>query len=199
MELYEELKKDNKVLKIFYDEDSESPREWDNLSKFVLNHRRYNFPNELDINFDAFSNWEEISEYLKNELKALIIKPISMYDHSGISLYYDCVKSGWDSGQLGLICVTEEDILKEYGEVTEETLKKAEEVLKGEFENFKNYIENNVYRFELYEVVNVKIRKDYSDGTFKEFEEEELKGLDSCCGYYGDDGLNQIKTECNFN
>lgn len=197
MEEYETIKKGNKVLKIFYDLDAENPREWDNLTKMCLNHRRYNFENTLNINFDDFGSWEEVKDYLINEHNALIIKPISMYEHGGIVLYLDSVLSGWDSGQLGFIFVTREDIKREYGKVTKETIKKAEKVLKAEFEVYKNYVEGDIFSYILYEEVKVKITKEYKNEKTTT-EEKELKNIDSCGGFYGEEGIKEIKIETDF-
>jgi len=198
MEEYETIEKGKKILKIFYDEDPGNPREWDNLTKLCLSHKRYNFENALNIDFDKFNNWDEIKEYLIKEYDAILIKPISMYDHGGIVLHLDSVLSGWDSGQLGFIFVTKEDFLKEYGKVTKKTIKKAEDLLKAEFETYKNYVEGEVFGYILYEKVKVKIIKEYENGEKIKTKETELKEIDSCWGFYGDEGINQIKMEVGF-
>lgn len=198
MQEYETREKGNKILKIYYCEDADSPREWDNLGKFVLNHERYNFPNELNMDLDAFSSWEEVKNHLKKEFKAVIVKPVGMYDHSGISVYIGDKHNYWDGGQLGFICILEEDIKKEYGKVTKETIKKAENVLNGEFETFKAYVEGEVFGFELYKKVKVKITKEYSKTKKETTTETEEQFIDSCWGYFGEEGLKQIKTENDF-
>lgn len=195
MEEYETLKKGNKVLKIFYDDTGINPREWDNLTKMCLNHRRYNFENSLNINFDAFNNWEEIENHLIKEHNAVIIKPVGMYEHSGISIYIGDNYDRWDGGQLGFIFVTKEDIKKEYGKITKGTLKKAEEVLKAEFETYKNYVEGEVFGYILYEEFKVKITKEYENKEKTTNETTELKEIGSCWGFFGEEGINQIKEE----
>lgn len=51
---------DNHYVNIFYDDSGESPREWrDDTKMCIKNHRHYNFPNELDINFDDLYNDDE--------------------------------------------------------------------------------------------------------------------------------------------
>jgi len=121
-----------------------------------------------------------------------------MYEHSGITIYLDSVLNGWDSGQLGLIFITEKDFLKEYGKKTKSNLKKAEEVLKNEFENYKDYVEGNVYSFQLFEKVKVEVTKKYENETITTQEEEEIL-KNSCCNYFGENGLTQIKEENGFN
>ena len=205
METYETIEKDGKILKIYLDENPSDPREWDNLSKFVLSHKRYNLPNELNINFDNFEGWAEIEEYLKNEFKAVLIYTVRGYDHSGFSISLNTdypFNDYWDSGQLGFICVLEEDIKKEYGKLTKKNIKIAEKCLKAEFETYKNYIEGDVYGFEVIKINPIKKRiiTEYQDGKkdIKDFETTEEEVLDSCWGYYGEEGIKQIKEENNF-
>jgi len=202
METYEEIRKENKVLKIFVDENPDNPREWDNLGKFVLSHKRYKLPNELNINFENFESWEEIEKYLKKELNALIVLSVCGYEHSG---FYISLNSNypfndyWDSGSLGFVCVLKEDIKKEFGKVTKQNIKKAEKVLINEFETYKNYLEGNVYGFELWKIEEVKTTRQYPNGKKKVFKtEEETELIDSCWGFFGDDGIKQIKEENDF-
>ena len=99
-------KKGTKILKIFMDEEPISPREWDNFGTMVLKHSRYDFVNEINLNFNDFNSLEEIKNHLKEEHKAEVVLLVSLYDHSGVSLstsenypFNDC----WDSSKIGFI------------------------------------------------------------------------------------------------
>lgn len=168
-------KKENKIFEIKQDTDlDESPREWDNVGTMVLNHQKYDLPNEADINTDGFKSWKEIEVYLRKEKKAFIIFPVFMYDHSGISISvsktysYNC---RWDSGQIGFIYCTKEDIKKE-----KFTKKKAEKCLIQEIDTYNDYLTGNIYEFVLYELKTCKCCSHI---------EEQV--LDSCGGFYGSD------------
>ncbi len=64
-------------LDICHDEDMQSPREWDNVGKLCIReHRRYNFPNELDYDFDSAG---EDAEILYN---TYYIFDLDMYEHT---------------------------------------------------------------------------------------------------------------------
>lgn len=200
--LIKELKKDNKILRIYQDEVfNDSPREWSNLSKFVLSHKRYFLPCEIDINLNNFESWTELEKQLKKDYKAVIIYAVRGYDHGGLSISLSNnypFNDIWDSGQLGFIVVLKEDIIKEYGKYNKANLKKADAVLKSEFETYKNYLEGNVYRFELIELKEVTITKTYKEEiVINEVIEEFCK--DTCGGYYGDDGIKSIIEELKFN
>ena len=55
MEIYEEIEKDNKVLRIYHDYDPQNPREngfCDNLGIIVCNHKNYNLSDSEDLNLN---------------------------------------------------------------------------------------------------------------------------------------------------
>lgn len=144
--------KNGNTLKVLSDMTPESPREWDNLGKFVLSHKRYNLPNELNYNFNNFDSWESVLKDLKKSFNAKVIFSVRGYDHSGLSISCDNsppFNDRWDSGQLGFIIATEEDIKKEFSvkKITKKTLKKVEEILKGEVEIYNKYSNGEVYGF----------------------------------------------------
>ena len=67
---------------IKYDEDSEDPREWDNLGKLCLRkHRRYNFPNELEFDFDDGYEEDTVEKRLKELEKTYFIFRLDCYEH----------------------------------------------------------------------------------------------------------------------
>lgn len=162
---------------ICYDQNGDSPREWDNIGKMVLKHRDYDMPCECDINLNECDTIEELTKQLKKEYKALVVLPVYMYDHSGISLStgtqypFNC---RWDSSTIGVI-FTNEESLKALG-VKTRSKKKLIEYLKGEVETYSQYLSGDVYGFELIEVSKC----DKCNEVHEEF-------IDSCYGYYGSD------------
>ena len=99
-------------LQVMIDEDPESPREWENLGKMCLKHRRYNFPKECEE--EDFEN-------------ALITLPVYMFDHSGIKLSTQDFNDPWDSGQIGWIAAFEDGIKKSFecNEITDDIKRKV--------------------------------------------------------------------------
>jgi hypothetical protein len=163
------IKANNLTLNIFQDEYADSPRNWDNLGKMVCFHRRYNLGDKHDFNSDDFDGWDEFKKYLIQNEGAVVILPLYLYDHSGITMNTTGFSCGWDSGQVGFIYATREQILKEYGckKITKKIKEKVENILKGEVKDFDQYITGDVYGFELL---------DENDET-----------LDSCSGFFGYD------------
>jgi hypothetical protein len=167
----------NEELRIVRDECEESPREWDNLGKIVCWHRRYQLPQEGPRKFDTPGDF---SEYLKEIEYKVLILPIFMYDHSGVSISTSNqypFDDYWDAGQIGYIYVTYETIRKEYGvkRISKKTLQKAKSVLMSEVETYDQFLRGDVYGFVL---VQLQV---CNQGA------EHENHIDSCYGFYGDD------------
>jgi hypothetical protein len=165
--------KDGNVLEIFQDSYPESPREWDNLGVVIIFHKRYDFGDtDTPISADDYSNWDEMEEGIKEQLKPLVLLPVYMYEHSGITINTTGFTCRWDSGQVGFIYTTNEKIdeagcyIKE-SETWDDYIERIRSYLQGEIKTLDNYITGNVYGFTI---------KD-SDGDT----------MDSCGGFYGED------------
>ena len=209
MEIVEEVEKGNQVLKIYIDEFPESPREWDNLGIIAYKHSKYNLGEEeinepiewleekLNLkNKNIYSN-ERLKELEDLFFKKFIALPLYLYDHSGITIQTSPFNCPWDSGKVGYIYTTKEQI-KEEG-LTKE---KALNILENEIKYFDYYLVGEVYSYQIVEIKPIKktIITEYPNGKKdkKSYNttEEEIK--DSCCGFLGDEGIDQIKEETGF-
>ena len=166
------------------------PLDWDNLGKMVCFHARYDLGIKHSIRSDWFGSWDEMEAYLIKECKAEVVLPLYLYDHSGITMNTTGFSCPWDSGQVGFIYATREDILNEFGgkRITKTLREKAEKILLSEVEVYDQYISGNIYYFEIEECEPIiKIPKDEFDaGNYDNAEEEcEWEHYDSCHGFYG--------------
>lgn len=159
--------KDGHILQLFQDSWAESPRTWDNLGTMAIFHKRYNFGDEVDFTADDFGGWGEMQKHIIKNLNAALCIPIYMYEHSGITISCDSFSCPWDSGQIGFIYVTKEKLRKEYNvkNITAEVMKKAENCLKHEIKIMDQYVQGNVYGFQIID------------------KNEHI--IDSCSGFYG--------------
>lgn len=127
-------KKGNKyTLRVEQDDMADSPRYWDNVSKMICWHRHYNLGDKhnYDDSFEfligvaeeigIFTDdmWDMEQEKLEEkifETDLVVIVPLNLYDHSGITMstsngypYNDC----WDAGCVGYAYITKEKAMKE--------------------------------------------------------------------------------------
>ena len=169
---------DNRIFRMFQDEYPESPRTWSNLGTMACFHRRYSL-GDKDIPFssDDFNGWDEMEAYIYKELNALIVLPLYLYDHSGITINTTGFSCRWDSGQIGFIYATKDAIMKEYDvkRIRRDLKEKVEKMLVNEVAVYDQYLTGDVYGFEILKIT--KCNEGHSHETHE----------DSCSGFYGDD------------
>lgn len=145
---------------IFQDSYYESPRDWDNLGTMVCWHRRYDLGDK-----HSFSEPSDFIEWKKHH--DVIVLPLYLYDHSGITISTGPFSCPWDSGQVGYIYVEKDKVRKEWGwkHITKKREERIKQALKQEVSTYDDYLTGNVYGY-----------------TVSRGDEE----LDSCGGFYGD-------------
>jgi hypothetical protein len=152
------------TINIVNDYDSENPlREWDNIGTAVCFHSRY----DLGSNHD-FSDVDELQDFLKSTPHLAL--NLYLYYHSGITMRTEPFSCRWDSGQVGVIYITFEEIRKEFKikNVTKKWKEKIYGYMKGTIETYDQYLRGDVYGYQI-------SKEDTDDIT------------DSCYGYFGDD------------
>lgn len=195
------------TLEVNQDDSCEDPRSWDNLCTMTCWHRNYdlgdrhNFDNPdefmqhlyLDVTGKHWcdehnsDDWQDVYKELK-ETGLVLIKPINLYDHSGITVstsnnypYND----RWDAGCVGFIHVTKKTILNECDNITEDDWKeRADKYIEGEMETYDQYLRGDVYWYTLTKTVTQKDKCPHCGEVIREYEVEEE--VDSCWGFYGD-------------
>lgn len=200
------------TIKIEYDEDAQNPREWfEPAGTMVCWHSRYNlgdmesnglkgkehrsypisknYNQPIDLLYELAGvdreeyqeqQYEEVGEY--NDMsradlfkiikeKGTIIKPLYLYDHSGITISTGRFFCPWDSGQVGYIYMTKDTMEKEGW-----NKEQATKYLESEVTVYDNYLTGEVYGFRI--------------------EDADGEEIESCWGYYGDDGKEDMIQEC---
>lgn len=105
----------------------------------AMSSKRYKLPNSLRIDFENFSSWDEVYDYIKKKYKPIIIEYVSMTDHGG--LYFELGQSsGWDTGVVGFIILTREK-MREYGV----SLKEAKKIFYRQVNDLLEAMSGNVY------------------------------------------------------
>jgi hypothetical protein len=154
------------------DPDVPDPREEFAGCGLVLSHKRYNWPNDADINFGIFDGWGDIAAELRMHFGALVVVPVWAYDHSGVS-FSTGERTGqfadrWDSGQAGLAYVTAEQWTATQGcgwDGSEEQAGVARRLIAAEIATWAAWAGGETFRYQI----------TGPDG----------EDAGSCCGYIG--------------
>lgn len=177
----------NYKLKIVEDSTPESPRNWDNFTTIYCFHKRYDIGDDHKYKSDMFDGWEEFKEHIIAEYKPRLIKPLYMYDHSGITISTSPFGCRFDSGQIGWVFITDEQIIELCGK-NDYTDEQIDKWLESEIKTYDQYIQGDVYGYEIIETEvcdKGHIHEDVVDscyGFFGEAEAEEA-GQDALSGY----------------
>ena len=187
----------------------DSPRDWDNLGVMACWHSRYNLGDiqlnhHSDIKRDLaceidptvasrLEYWEDlegsyrsdaehrIQNIIDSALDSALILPLYIYDHSGITMSTSPFSCPWDSGQVGFIYCTKEQIRNwlQVKRITKKVWDHAKRILMGEVETYDQYLTGDVYGFSVtVETPDTCEHCQHTDYT-PVFE-------DSCWGFYGD-------------
>lgn len=173
-------------ISICQDMHAENPREWSNLGTFYTAHKRYCPEKEFDDYFDINEVFDgKIGVFKKSFLKEYIALPIYLYDHSGCSVSTCPFSCPWDSGFFGIVAVSVEDVCYEFEweRITAKRRKQIEAYLRGEVETYDQWLQGDVYGY--------TIETDKDEEGWEDLPEID----DSCWGFYGDDGVQQLLGE----
>lgn len=162
----------------------------DNGTVMICFHKKYILGDKHCYNSENYNSWDEIKSAIIKKEKPIVILPLYLYDHSGITISttpFSCnttMHAYWDSGQVGFVFINKAKCKKmgwnekwanKMSNSTDEHFKKYagktfEEILTmnilGEVETYDQYLAGDVYSFEI------------------EFEDGEI---DSCGGFFGSD------------
>lgn len=170
-----EAELNGKILKIYHDENASSPREDDNLTTMACFHARYSLGDKgHKYVTEDYHDWEEFKADLIKKEKPILILPLYMYDHSGITISLDPFGDKWDSGQIGFVFITNKSIDNigttiNDGENFTDYRKRLATYMRGEVETYDLYLRGECYGYEII----------HEDGT-----------EDSCGGFLGTDWVN---------
>jgi len=109
---YENTKTGERLEIEYYSDENDNPRQWDNMGIMILNHKNYNLGDD-DYGIETY---EELVDYLKEQEAEIVVK-VWGYEHGGLSI--STTRSGqfadeWDSGLLGVIYATKNEILDNF-------------------------------------------------------------------------------------
>lgn len=112
MEIIKEIiLKNQNILKLCQGDSDLNPRFDDNLGTMICFHNKYDLGDLNDkYNRDDYSCWKDIEDIILVKEKPIVILPLYLYDHSGITISTEPFNCKWDSGQVGYIYITQKNI-----------------------------------------------------------------------------------------
>ena len=136
-------------------------RDDDNLGTMYCFHSRYELGDKHDLDREEVKEMAESGDY--------IALPLYLYDHSGITMNTTGFSCSFDSGCVGVIMVSKEQVRKRYSweRITKKRQEQIEKFLKDEVEIYDHCLTGNVYGYKVFQ--------------------GEGEELDSCWGFYGYD------------
>ena len=126
------------------------------MGTMICFHRRYNLGD-----FHTFKNPDEFIKWCsENKDNIISMLPLYLYDHTGITISTEPFYDRWDSGKIGCIYTTKEDV-KSFGYDLEDK-EYIEQRLIEEVEDYDAYLQNDYIEiyFSLFDDKN-----DYDYGT----------------------------------
>lgn len=117
----------------------------------------------------------KVAKLIDKALERVVMLPLYLYDHSGITMSTGPFSCPWDSGCVGVIVCDAEALEREFAGDRD----KAEACLRAEVEVYDQYLTGDVYGF------IVEERDD--DGCECCDREFDWEHVDSCWGFFGSD------------
>ena len=163
-------------VKVEQDTDCENPRtSWDNVTTMVCFHKRYNLGDKHEYKSDNFNSWDELKTQIEEDHNVFMIKPLYLYDHSGITISTSDFNDRWDSGMIGFIFIEEKNWIKMMGEDMDRSEERLQRIIDSDVETFDSYLRGDVYRYEVWEVETCSLGHDHE------------RFIEGCGGYYDEE------------
>lgn len=145
------------TIEIIPSEDAQSPRSEDygeKVDTMVCFHNKY-FLGDKEHGYkkEDFNTWDELGIQIIKDHNPIVIKPLYLYDHSGITISTNDFHDRWDSGQVGFIFISRQKALKNWqmGKYTNTRylIPKVEKYLKASIEEYDLYIRGDCYGYSI--------------------------------------------------
>jgi len=157
------------TIEIEQEENAKYSHIWVNLTTMICFHKSYNLGDKHEIKHEDYASWEEMKQAIIKRFKSVCIKPLYLFDHSGITISTTEFSDLSDSGQVGFVIITRQKVLDfiKAKQIAFFIKKRAMQRLEREVEIYDQFLKGEVYG---YVVKN-----------------PEGEVVESCYGYYGFD------------
>ena len=163
-------------LKIEHDNDPMNPRtDWDNITTMICLGKYSYLGDKHDYKSSDFDSWEGLKEQIESDNKVLLIKPLYVYDHSGITISTSPFSCQWDTSRVGWVFITEKQLNLMCGEDFKRDEETLNCILNSEVKTYDEYLTGNVYQYTIYEIETCELGHEH-------------KSVIESCGSYYDEG-----------
>ncbi len=162
-------------LNVERDEDPMNPRtDWDNITTMICIHNRYNLGDKHNYKSSDFY-CSDLKEQIESDYKVLMIKPLYLYDHSGITISTSPFSCHWDSGRIGWVFIDEKRWKLMMGEDMDRSEERLSEIINSDVKTYDEYLTGEVYQYKVYEIETCNLGCEHK--TL----------VESCGGYFGEE------------
>jgi hypothetical protein len=158
------------LVRTYYDNYPDNPRNWDNLGTMVCFHKRYDLGDTTDYRSENYDAWGDLRNDIEENEGEVTILPLYLYDHGGITIRTSPFGCQFDSGQVGFIYVSKDKIEKEGIDES-----KVIEYLENEVETYDKFLRGECFGYKVFKIKICSLGHKH---------EEEVE---SCFGYYDED------------
>ena len=136
-------------------DEMDNPRADEPIGTMTCFHRNYRLGDEHGYSQNDFKGWNDerklgfagLLRRLRIDLDIIEVRPLYLYDHSGITISHHPFSCPWDSGQVGWHFITKQNYRKVFGgkRVSKKARAKVKTILDYEIENYDSYLCGEIY------------------------------------------------------
>lgn len=151
------MKNNNVNLKIWLDNGADcNPRNWDNSTVMYCFSRNYNLGDKHNYNREDFDSWDDFKKQLMKDYDILMIKPVYLYNHRGITIKTTPFSCRWDSGQVGYVFITKDSLKVTHGDNVKLTDEELSNLIEADIRKYDYYIRGEVYGYSIIKTIKCK-------------------------------------------
>jgi hypothetical protein len=158
------------LVRTYYDNYPDNPRNWDNLGTMVCFHKKLDLGDTTDYRSQDYDAWGDLRNDIEENEGEVTILPLYLYQHGGETIRTSPFGCQFDSGQVGFIYVSKDKIEKEGIDES-----RVIEYLENEVETYDKFLRGECFGYKVFKIKICSLGHKH---------EEEVE---SCFGYYDED------------
>ena len=141
------------TINIYSDLSDRSPREWDNFSEIAIPKASKWAIGDVELSCEVCRKGKDyVEKMLIENYGALLIKPLYIFEHTGVCIRTTPFNDLWDSGFLGFVYTTNKRLANMMGineKITKSVLDKVEKYIEQEVDMLSKYMNGECYGYDI--------------------------------------------------